>query len=102
VSEKTEKRVVMPKTVARRWVARVAHAEYRFKVLLGSVEIRNLPGLLRSFRDRRVAMAGVTPLPDLGIKESFDAIEVWSSNHEGLVRLKDWFEKRGFETTGVW
>lgn len=99
---KVEKRVVMTKTVARRWVARVAHAEYRFKILLGSQEQKGLPGLLRSFRDRRIAMSGVGPLPDLGVKENFDYIEVWSSDHDGIVNLKDWFEKRGFETTGVW
>jgi hypothetical protein len=97
-----EKRVVMPKTVAKRWVARIAHAEYRFKILLGTQEVKGLPGLLRSFRDRKVAMAGVEPLPDLGVKENFDYIEVWSSNHDGIVKLKDWFERRGFETTGVW
>lgn len=97
-----EKRVVMSKTVAKRWVARIAHAEYRFKILLGTQEVKGLPGLLRSFRDRKVAMAGVEPLPDLGVKENFDYIEVWSSSHDGIVKLKDWFEKRGFETTGVW
>ena len=97
-----EKRVVMPRVVARRWLVRVAHAEYRFKILLGAQGLKNMPGLLRSFRDKRVRMAGVDPLPDLGVKESFDYIEVWSSNHDGIVNLKDWFEKRGFETTGVW
>lgn len=98
----TEKRVVMTRAVARRWISRVAHTEYRLRVLLGGNEIRNLPGLLRSFRDRKVGMADVTPLPDLGVRESFDFVEVWSTNREGLVHLKDWFERRGFETTGVW
>jgi hypothetical protein len=102
MAEVTEKRIVMPKNVARRWLSRVAQVEYRFKVLLGTKEIRNLPGLLRSFRDRKVGMAGVSPLPDLGVKENFDFIEVWSTDHDGVMRLKDWFEKRGFETTGVW
>lgn len=100
--KQVEKRVVMTRNVARRWVAKVAHAEYRFKILLGSQEIKNLPGLLRSFRDKRIAMSGMTPLPDLGVRENFDSIEVWSSNHEGIVHLKDWVEKRGLETTGVW
>ena len=100
--DKIEKRVVMSKSIARRWVIRTAHAEYRFKILLGSQDLKGLPGLLRSLRDRKVAMAEVQPLPDLGMKETFDYIEVWSSDHDGIVKLKDWFEKRGFETTGVW
>lgn len=97
-----EKRIVMARKVARRWVARVAQVEYRFAVLYGSKEIRNLPGLLKSFRDGKIAMQGVPTISDLGVRESFDQLEVWSSDRTGLVGLKDWFEKRGFETTGVW
>jgi len=80
----------------------MAHAEYRFQILLGAKEIRNLPGLLRSFRNGKIAMEGVPPIRDLGIREAFDSISVWSGNREALVSLKDWFEQRGFETTGVW
>jgi len=80
----------------------MAHAEYRFSVLFGAREIRNLPGLLRSFRDGKVAMEDVPQIHDLGVKESFDTVSVWSTDREGLIKLKDWFEKRGFETTGVW
>jgi len=63
---------------------------------------RNLPGLLRSFRDKKATMEGVPLIPDLGVKEHFESIEVWSSDHDALVKLKDWFEKRNLETTGVW
>jgi len=98
----TKKRVVMAKRVARRWVGHFASPEYRFQVLYGVKEIKNLPNLLRSFRDGKVAMADVDSLPDLGVKESFDAVEVWSRDREALVKLAAWFEKRGFETTGVW
>ena len=97
-----ERRVVRAREVARKWVSRVSHVEYRLKILYGPFEIRNLPNLLRSFRDGKVAMAGVPPLKDLGVKEDFDYIEVWSKNREALLSLKDWFEKRGFETSGVW
>jgi len=100
--EKTERRVVMARRVARRWVRQAAQAEFRFRVLLGAKEIRNLPGLLRSFRDCRIAMVDVSPIPDLGVKEAFDYIDVWSRDREGLIQLQNWFEKRGFETTGVW
>lgn len=98
----SEKRVVMARRVAQRWLRRVAHAEYRFDVLFGAREIKNLPGLLRSFRDGKVAMEGVPTIADLGVNERFDALSVWSSDRKGLIQLKDWFEKRGFETTGVW
>ena len=99
---KPKTHVVMAKAVACRWITKVAKPEYRVKILLGSKEIKNLPGLLRSFRDGKVAMSGVPHVADLGVKEHFDALEVWSRNHEGLTKLAAWFEKRGFETTGVW
>jgi len=97
-----ERRVVMAKRLAARWVARKAKAEYRFSVLYGAREIRNLPNLLRSFRDGKVAMEDAPRVADLGVRESFDSLTLWSNDREGMVSLKDWFEKRGFETTGVW
>ena len=97
-----EKRVVMVRKVAARWIGRVAKAEYRLRVLYGSKEIRNLTNLLRCFRDGKVAMTGIRPMPDLGIKEDFDGLEVWSSDHDALATLNKWFEDKGFETSGVW
>ena len=47
-------------------------------------------------------MTGVPKVADLGIKEGFDYVEMWSQDREGLVALKDWFETRGLETTGMW
>lgn len=96
------RRVVMARDVARRWVSRVAQAEYRIRVLYGAREYKNLPNLLRAFRDGKVAMKGLGTIPDLGIKEDFDALELWSSNYDAILRLGTWFEARGFETTGVW
>lgn len=98
----SEKRVVMVKRVARQWIRRAASAEYRFQVLLGAREIKNLPSLLRSLRDGKVAMEGVPNIRDLGVREAFDSISVWSRDREALIKLQDWFEKRGYETTGVW
>lgn len=102
MSDATEKRVVMAKLVAARWIARKAKAEYRFSVLLGAREIRNLPNLLRSMRDAKLAMEGVPHIPDLGVREAFDKVEMWSNDREAMIKLADWFERRGFETTGVW
>lgn len=99
---KQDKRVVLAKSVARRWVARVAEPEYRVRVLLGAREIRNLPSLLRSFRDSKVSMQGVPNIRDLGIREHFDALELWSRDRDGLLKLATWFEKRGLDTSGVW
>jgi len=92
----------MSKRVAARWIARKAKAEYRFSVLMGTREIRNLPNLLRSMRDGKLAMEGVPCIPDLGVKESFDKVEMWSNDREAMIKLVDWFERRGFDTTGVW
>lgn len=97
-----EKRVLMARRVAARWLARVAQAEYRFDVLYGSSEIRNLPNLLRSFRDGKLAMEGVPRVQNLGIRDSADALSLWSNDREGMLALKEWFEKRGYETTGIW
>lgn len=96
-----ERRIVVPRSVARRWVARVAHAEYRFQVFIVQ-DVRNISGLLRSFRDKKASMEGVPEIPDLGVKDHFETIEVWSSDHDAIVKLNDWFENRNFETTGVW
>lgn len=97
----SEKRVVMAHNVARRWVGRVAKAEYRVRVLYGATEFKNLTNLLRCFRDGKVAMKGITKIPDMGIKEDFDGIDVWSSDHDAMVQLNEWFEAKGLETSGV-
>lgn len=102
MSEADNKRVVMAKRVAARWIARKAKAEYRFSVLLGAREIRNLPNLLRSMRDAKLAMVDVPIIPDLGVQEAFDKITLWSSDREAMLKLCNWFERRGFDTTGVW
>ncbi len=102
MSEDRDKRVVMAKRVAARWIAKKAKAEYRFSVLLGSREIRNLPNLLRSMRDAKLAMVDVPTIPDLGVQESFDKVTLWSSDREAMIKLAYWFERRGFDTTGVW
>ena len=92
----------MTRQVAREFLRRAAKAEYRFEVLYGAKEIKHLPNLLRSQRAGKVALEEVPTIPDLGIKEQFDKVALWSRDRQGILALKDWFEKRGFETTGVW
>lgn len=100
--ENNEKRVLMAKKVAERWLRAVMYPEYRFTVLYGSRDFRNMAAMMHSFRDGRVAMEGVPRVADLGVKDSFDGLELWSKDHDGLVALQSWFERRGFETTGIW
>lgn len=99
---KSETQIVMAKKVAARWINRVAKIEYRVRIMYGSSQFRNLPNLLRSFRDGKVNIKGISPIPDLGVREDFDALEVWSSNLMALGTLGKWAEDQGFETSGVW
>jgi hypothetical protein len=92
-------RVVMAKEVARRWLEAKARAEYRLRIY-GS-HIRNFPGLLRAFRDNRTRIAGVKSIPDLGIREGFDTVSVWSTDYDALMSLQKWVESRGMDTSGV-
>lgn len=96
------KKVGMTRRVADRWLRAMAFPEYRVRVLYGAREIRNLVSLMYSLRDGKIAMSGVPCISDLGVKDTSDGIEVWSKNREGLVALANWFEKRGFETSGIW
>ena len=98
----SKKRVMMTKRIATRWLRSVSFPEHRIKVFYGSREVHNLTSLLYSFRDGKVAMAEVPRVSDLGIRASFDGLEMWSKDREGLMALGHWFEKRGFETTGIW
>lgn len=96
--------VVMVRAVARRWVRKMAKAEYRVRVFYGSRGYQNLPNLLRSFRDGKTTLAGVDRIDDLGVNtaEGGDSLEVWSHNRRGMLKLGKWLEDKGFDTTGVW
>ena len=99
---KAKSRVVLAKKVAERWICDNARSEYRLQVFGNSLDIRKLPSLLRSFRDGSIRIAKSEPIKDLGIKEGFDSVTLWSSDRDGLKKLADWFESRGMETSGVW
>ena len=102
MSKPKETRIVMARRVAGKWIKRVATPEFRFSILYGAREIKNLPNLLRSMRDGQVTMDGVPIIRDLGISETFDGVTLRSSNREAMISLKNWFENRQIETTGVW
>lgn len=92
----------MAKRVAAKWLQRTAQAEYRFEVLANVFELRSIPGMLRSFRDGKVAVRGVPTIHDLGIQNKGDSLALWSRDRSAILVLKDWFEDRGYETSGVW
>jgi len=99
----SEKVVIMAKDLARQWLRKRATNEYRVKIYAtSSVDFQSLPSLLKSLRDGKVKLGSITEIKDLGIQTGFDYISIWSSNHGSLVDLKDWLEKRGFETSGIW
>ena len=96
------RRVAMAKRLAAKWLRSHAEPEYRLTVYRGSGrESRNLPGLLRSFRDGKIKIAATEPVRDLGIKAAFDHVTVWSRDKEALQGLDAALQKMGCETTGV-
>lgn len=106
MSKPCKKRIVMAKGVAERWLKSHSAPEYRITVYESgtSKPIRNISNLLRSFRDGKARIAGISPIPDLGIgrEESAGTLTIWSSNHSELVKLDKWLTARGFLSTGIW
>ena len=100
----SEKRIVMARVVAERWLTSHVHPEHRLTVYyVGPRDGKGIPNLMRSLRDAKIKLGSdVTPIPDLGIEEAFDNITLWSADNEAMKRLAAWFEKHGYETTGAW
>lgn len=98
----TQKRVLLTRRVARKWLEEKANPEYRMSIFGMASKIRRFPDLLRSFRDGKLKIGGISPVRDLGIKEGFDSVTVWSSDRESLISLKDWCERMNLETSGIW
>lgn len=98
-TQKIKKRVIISKSVATRWLQDKATPEYRFYVMASP---RYFTSLLRSFRDGKLRLASVKPLPDLGLQESSQGFYVWSSNLEGLKSLQEYFAKYNIETSWIW
>lgn len=91
----------MARRVAVKWLQENASPEYRITVYAGSTS-RNLPGLLRAFRDRKTRIASIGPIEDLGVETNSDRMILWSGNREGMLKLDQWLTKSGYETTGIW
>jgi hypothetical protein len=106
MSKPSEKRVVMAREVAGRWLGNKSTPEYRISIYEAGTSrpIRNLASLLRSFRDGKAPIRGIPTIEDLGVEspDGDDTITIWSSDHAGLIGLDTWLAKRGYETTGIW
>lgn len=101
VSEHSVKRVLMARSLAERWIQDQVRPEYRFTVFSNVRDVRGIPSVLRSFRDGKIRVGSVDPIPDLGVEEGFGQVTVWTSDRTSAILLCRWFEKHGFETTGV-
>ena|SRR3989344_1732649 len=95
-------RVAMAKRLASRWLRENARPEYRLTIYASSARFRNLPGLLRAFRDNHTRIAMIDPIQDLGVESNTERVTVWSTNREGMIKLDQWLTQAGCETTGIW
>ena len=101
----SERRVLMAQDVVRRFIFEQANPEFRFRVFTASDRITKFQlHNLRKFRDGTGSefFSGLDPIPDLGVQNLGDQFSVWSRNRQALIQLKDYFEKHGFETSGIW
>lgn len=92
----------MAKKLAAKWLEAHATPEYRATIYYMGKDGKNVPNVLRSFRDARLKIGTVEPIPDLGVAEHFDGVEVWSADRDKLVLLCAWFDQHGYESSGVW
>lgn len=99
--EKREKQVFMSKAVAHRWLKKEASAYYQVTIFTQQKHPRIIANLLRSSRDDKLRVNNMEPIKDLGVKESFDGVTLWSRNQDKLTKLATWFESKGYDTTGV-
>lgn len=92
----------MARSLARRWLEAHVRPEYRLTIFYARKDGKHIPNLLRSFRDAKLRIGSVDPIPDLGVLEDFDSVTIWSTDRVALVGLATWFEQTGHDTTGVW
>lgn len=97
----TKVRSAMAKILARKWLQANATPEYRLTVFSGG-NVKNLPSLLRAFRDEKVRIASVPFIQDLGVRAEGDKLILRTANRSAIAELDVWLNSKGFETTGVW
>lgn len=98
----SQHRVIMARSLAARWLEEETRPEHRLTIYYAGKEVRRLPSVLRSFRDAQLKIGSLSAIPDMGVREGFDSVTVWTSNREALLKLAAWFEAHDYETSGVW
>lgn len=94
-----KKKVQMAKRVATAWIKSHLKEEHRFTVLGCDPTTFKL---VKSLRNGKATLAGVSPFTDFGISVEGSDLTLWSCEHGKMIQLQNWFAQRGFETTGVW
>lgn len=97
----THRRVVLARAIASRYLSKISHPEYRLSILTGSDDRFHVPSMVSGLRDGRIKLGGMSAPSDLGLREEFDSVVLWSSDADALGKIARWFESRGFETSGV-
>ena len=94
---------MMSRKVAKAWLEGLAAPEYRFQVLSSTLNLGKIQSVLKLHRDGKSRIAGLDPMPDLGTRSDVNGgLSFWSRDRVALVKLKNWLEAKGLETTGVW
>jgi hypothetical protein len=95
-------RVLWARNLADRWVSDKSRREVRVTVYINDKPVRRIVDTLKGFRDGRLTIGSVPMITDLGILEGFDSVTIWSADRDNLLKLVNWFESNGYETSGVW
>jgi hypothetical protein len=98
---KRSKNVLMTKRVAMKWLKSKMENYYQVTIYNRNKGSQRTANLLKLCRDGKLLLNGMKPIPDLGIKETFDGVVLSSSNHKSLTDLEKWFESNGYITSGV-
>lgn len=97
------RRVMMAKRVAIKWIEANSSPEYKLAIYRGSAKSSlNMPSLLKSFRDGKIKVAGLSAIPDLGVQPEFDHVVVRSKDFDALNALDEAVQKLGCDTSGVY
>lgn len=102
MSEDRNKVVIMRRKVALKWLKSRSKPYFQVTIYNRENSSKKTASLLRSIRDKKFSVKGMDAIEDLGVRESFDGVTLWSSDRKSLKKLTAWFEKRNYETTGVW
>ena len=100
-----EKRIAMTKDIAKEWVQNNSRPEYRLVVYppMSGTGVKDLPTILRAWRDGKSRLASESKPSDLGVHIS-DAgtLTIWSTDYPKMKAISSWLSRRGYEVEGIW